>query len=236
MKKFIVILAALLVATSLASCKSGEKNTEAQTNPNVTIPSGGDNTNTTTPNPTEADTSKPANERTFEEKNDTVVIMSPTGSANLRKDTNFSSSSAVNSLNNGTELQRTGVEDTWSRVKYEDKVYYIANSVIAEKDALNGFTDVKKTIKITADNLNVRVAPANTKGDPIVILKKDAEVEVVGFNNDLGASGWYKIKLEKSDKQPHEYGYISAHKDYSKVISDETPAEPEGNTGTTPEA
>ena len=147
MKKIIVILAALLVATSLVACDNGK---EQDTSPNIDIP-----TNAPEETPTEDDT--PSVDRNFEEKNDVVYVMTPNGAANLRTDTNFDASSLSGiSVKNGVELERIEADANWSKVTYEGENYFIANKIIVEKSVLDGFESVEKTIKIIVPSINVR--------------------------------------------------------------------------------
>lgn len=211
MKKIIVILAALLVATSLVACTDGK---EQDTSPNIDIP-----TNAPVETPTEDDT--PSVDRNFEEKNDVVYVMTPNGAANLRTDTNFDASSLSGiSVKNGVELERIEADANWSKVTYEGENYFISNKIIVEKSVLDGFEPVEKTIKIIVPSIYVRYAPARTTDAPIATLVENNEVEVVGFNADLGEEGWYKIKLTVTEDQPYEYGYISAYHDYSEVVTE----------------
>lgn len=217
MKKILVILAALLVATSLVACNN-EKEDDTT---NIDIP-----TSTPTEAPTEEDTSvkdnTPAVDRNFEDKNDTVYVMTPNGAANLRTDTSFEDEAKSGiSLLNGTKLERTKADSEWSKVTHEGEEYYIANKMVVEADVLDGFEEVNKTIKIKTPSINVRFVPARTTDEPIATLVENNEVEVVGFNADLGEEGWYKIKLTKTEDQPYEYGYISAYHEYSEVVVEE---------------
>ncbi|MBE6547298.1 MAG: hypothetical protein E7667_00260 [Ruminococcaceae bacterium] len=214
MKKIIIILAALLVATSLVACNKNETETPTDNTP-IQTPTGSIS-GEEMPN----DDNTPSTDRTFTEKNDTVYVMAATGAANLRTDTTYVASSVAVSVKNGVELERIAVEsnNAWSKVKYEGKEYFISNNVIAEKALLDGFEETTKTVKIIADSINVRFVPGRTTDSPIGEFLKDAEVEVVAFNPNLGEQGWYKVKLTVSEEQPHEFGYISAHSDYSEAV------------------
>ncbi len=210
MKKIIVILAALLVMISLVACNNDQNSND----PNIDIPTGNQGER-----PTEDNT--PAVDRNFEDKNDTVYIMTPNGAANLRTETSFDDEAKSGiSLPNGTELERSQADANWSKVTYEGEEYYIANKLIVETDVLDGFEEVSKTVKIIVGSVNVRYVPARTSDEPIFTLVEGNEVEVVGFNSDLGEEGWYKIKLTVSEDQPHEYGYISAYHEYSEEVVD----------------
>ena len=211
MKKILVILAALLVMTCFVACNNEQNNGE----PSIDIPSG---------NPVETPTedNTPAVDRNFEDKNDTVYVMTPNGAANLRTDTSFEKDTIAISVENGTELERSQADANWSKVIYEGEEYYIANKVIVEATVLDGFEEVSKTVKINAEStLNVRYAPARTNDAPIFTLVAGTEVEVIGFNPDLGSEGWYKIKLTVTEDQPYEYGYISAHSSYFEAPVEE---------------
>ena len=208
MKKILVILAALLVMTCLVACNNEQNNGDT----NVDIPTG-----KPVERPTEDNT--PAVDRNFEDKNDTVYIMTPNGAANLRTETSFDDEAKSGiSLPNGTELERSQADANWSKVTYEGEEYYIANKMIVETDVLDGFEEVSKTVKIIVGSVNVRYVPARTTDEPIFTLVEGNEVEVVGFNGDLGEEGWYKIKLTVGEDQPYEFGYISAYHEYSEEV------------------
>ncbi len=212
MKKILVILAALLVMTCLVACNDNKDNNN---DPNIDIPTDNGNVE----KPTEDNT--PAVDRVFEDKNDTVYVMTPNGAANLRTDTSFDDDAKSGiSLPNGTELERSQADTSWSKVTYEGEEYYIANKLIVEVDVLDGFEETSKTVKIIVGSVNVRYVPARTADEPIFTLVEGNEVEVVGFNGDLGEEGWYKIKLTVSEDQPYEYGYISAYHEYSEEVVD----------------
>ncbi len=104
MKKILVILAALLVATSLVACNNNNK--EDPTIPNIDIPTGGQQTEEPTDGP-----ETPAVDRNFEEKNDTVYVMTPNGAANLRTDTSFETAAIAISVPNNTVLDRSEADD-----------------------------------------------------------------------------------------------------------------------------
>lgn len=212
MKKILVILAALLVVISLVACNNEQNNND---NPSIDIPSGNGNAENPTNTPED---NTPAVDRNFEDKNDTVYVMTPNGAANLRTDTSFDKDTIAISVENGTELERSQADANWSKVTYEGEEYYIANKLIVEADVLDGFEDASKTIKIKVASINVRFVAARTSDDPIATLVEGNEVEVVGFNGDLGEEGWYKIKLTVTEDQPYEYGYISAWHEYSEEV------------------
>ncbi len=220
MKKILAILAALLVMISLVACDNGQNNNN---DPDIDIPTGNGNVE----KPTEDNT--PAVDRNFEDKNDTVYIMTPNGAANLRTDTSFEDDAKAGiSLPNGTELERSQADATWSKVTYEGEEYYIANKLIVETDVLDGFEETSKTVKVIVGSVNVRYVPARTADEPIFTLVEGDVVEVVGFNGDLGEEGWYKIKLTVGEDQPYEFGYISAYHEYSEEVVEggtETPSE-----------
>ena len=208
MKKFLALLLTLALALTLVACTAPNNDNDNDNNevPTVSIPS--------TPaeeTPTEDNT--PSVDRDFDDKNDVIYVMTPNGAANLRTDTNFDESSKSGvSVPNNTALDRTEADANWSKVVYEGEEYYIANKLIITKDVLDGFEDVSKTVKVAAASINVRYAPARLTDEPIYTLVEGVEVEVVGFNADLGEEGWYKIKL--ADDADYEYGYVSAYHEY----------------------
>lgn len=238
MKKLLVILAALLVASSLIACSNDDKkqtdNSEKETLSSVP-------TEDSTEAPTESDTSDSGNtdisadERDFKETNDVVIAAANSGAIQLRTNTDLSSDSSKNapSVKNGTELERTATDGTWSKVKYNGNEYYVSNAVIAEKTVIDGFMDVTAKVKMKDDKtLNVRSFPKTGEKDfssSIICSVKGGDIlEVVGYNGSIGEQGWYKIKLTKTETQPLEYGYISAYSEYSEII--------EGSLETTTEA
>lgn len=241
MKKLLVILAALLIATSLIACNKEDdtnkpKDTEGTT---ISVPtesgtSGEDET--TTPDKTDT----PASERDFVEKNDIIVAAAKSGAIQLRTDTNMNSSSKADSVKNGTELERVASDGEWSKVKYNGNEYYVINTVIVEKSVLDGFDIVSATIQIK-EGLSVRVRSfpnGGTDSSLITDVKSGDTLEVVGYNSAIGQQGWYKVKLTTSDDQPLEYGYISAHDDYSTIIEGSVPGKKtsEASTETQTEA
>lgn len=192
-RKLIAIFTALLLAASLCACNNGNQGEETTENNKIEIPSGeGTTAEGTTQKEDEQTTEPQVSADTFEEVNDTVYILVPTGAANLRTSPSMSASAVALSLVNGTELHRIGINnDGWSKVTYNEKEYYIKTSCIVSESEMSGFVAAEGTIKVTG-NFNVRIAP-NTANDPIGNFAEGDTFEVIAVNE---TSGWYKIHLE----------------------------------------
>lgn len=237
MKKILVILAALLVASSLIACNKEDKKDNPEDSEKTTV-SALPTESSTDENPTESNTTDKGNttddisadRRDFKETNDVVIAAANSGAIQLRTETNLNSDSKADSVKNGTELERIATDGDWSKVKYNGNEYYVKNAVIAEKSVMDGFENVTAKIKMKEEqSLNVRSFPrGNTESSIICDVKAGDILEVVGYNSSIGEQGWYKIKLTKTETQPLEYGYISAHSEYSEII--------EGTLETTTEA
>lgn len=210
-RKLIAIFTALLLAASLCACNNGGNGEETTDGNRIEIPTGGDETTAGEGNnTTDETTNDQVSTGEFEDMNDTVYILVPTGAANLRTAPSMSSSSVALSLVNGTELKRTGVNnDGWSKVTYNDKEYYIKTSCIVSETEISGFVAASGTITVSG-NVNIRIAP-NTANDPLGTLAEGDTFEVIAVNTQ---SGWYKIHLE-SDNYTGD-AYVAILTDYMK--------------------
>ncbi len=218
MKKFAIILAALLLALSVCSCKNNNNPEDTSGNSVIINPNG--STSQNGENNTEGDDSSttevdiPSTEKTFEDRNETVYIISKAGAVNLRSDTVISAETIVKSENNGYELKRTGVstddENEWSRVIYNDQVCYIKSKFVTTlKNLDEGFNDVSKTL-IAKGNIWVRIAPDYIH-EEVGAIKPGAEIKVIAEKE-----GWYKIEFEDTYTEKGEY-YISSKADLFKT-------------------
>ena len=170
MKKFIIILAALLVVSaSMYACnKDEDKGEEGSTTGERIVldqTTGGNGesvseTGTTDENESAtSETEEGTKVYTFEERNETVYVISSTGAVNIRNDTVVNNSTIVKSVENGTELKRTGIstDGEWSRVEFEGKTCYVKSLYLTTmKDPDAGFTAVEKTLYLNTESLLAR--------------------------------------------------------------------------------
>ena len=237
MKKFLVILAAILLVFTLVACND---DTETGTSPdtNVELPTGGNETPTEPESDSETETDNPGN---LVPTGDIIYICTKNFAANLRTSMSYADSAISNiSLQNGTELNRVSKTGEWSEVTYEGETYYISNNVIVEKSILDGFVEMEKSVTIGKDQtVNVRCYPGPDRSDEdkILTLIGGDVIEVVAYNESIGSAGWYKIKLTVNETQTLEYGYISAHPDYYVAeTGSDTEADTEPDTESDTEA
>ncbi len=206
MKKFIIILAALLVVSaSMYACNKDEDKGEegSTTGDRIVIDqtTGGNGesaseTGTISENEsTTSETEEGTKVYTFEERNETVYVISSTGAVNVRSDTVVNDSTIVKSVENGTELKRTGIstDGEWSRIEFEGKTCYMKSLYLTTmKDPDAGFTAVEKTLYLNTESLIVRLIPS-TDGEIMAYLVKGEKISVIAENTE---SGWYKIHYE----------------------------------------
>lgn len=217
MKKFLIILAAMLIMLSLVAC-GGETETGTDPDTGIELPTG---SNTDPGNDTESESESDSETETNGDlvpTGDIVYICTKDYAANLRTSMSYADSAISKiSLPNGTELNRVSANGEWSEVTYEDEKYYISNNVIVEKSILDGFVEMNKTLTIGAEQtVNVRCYPGSDRSndDIVITLGAGDVIEVVAFNSSIGSAGWYMIRLAVDETQTLEFGYISAHPDY----------------------
>lgn len=203
MKKFIIILSALLVmSASLYACNNGENEGEegSTTGDRIVIDqtTGGNGesaseTGTISENEsTTSETEEGTKVYTFEERNETVYVISSTGAVNVRSDTVVNDSTIVKSVENGTELKRTGIstDGEWSRIEFEGKTCYVKSLYLTTmKDPDAGFTAVEKTLYLNTESLIARLLPS-TDSEIMAYLVKGEKISIIAENDE---SGWYKI-------------------------------------------
>lgn len=231
-RKLIAIFTALLLAASLCACgDKGGKGEETTEDNRIEIPTGEDTTAEDTTKDDEGQTTESQTQTptdNFEECNDTVYILVPTKAANLRTAPSLNASTVALSLENGTELQRIGVNnDGWSKVIYNDQEYFIKTSCIVSETELSGFVAASGTITVTG-NFNIRIAP-NTANDPVGNFAEGDSFEVIAVNE---TTGWYKIYLETETYTGEAYvAILPEYMEGEVVVETETT----GNEDTTAE-
>lgn len=130
-----------------------------------------------------ASTSTPA-PSAVTDADDTVVV---TESANLRKGPG-TEYDVITVVSANTELKRTGVSGSWSRVIYNGSEAYIASSLIRAQ----GSNELEeKTGKLTVtEEANLREGPG-TNYSILGIAKAGAELDMTGVTDN-----WYRIEYE----------------------------------------
>ena len=121
---------------------------------------------------------------------------------NLRKEANWGSDKLC-IIKKGTEVQLIEKGDTWSKVKYEDKVGYVNNDYLKIQEI--------KTVIIEKEDVNLR-KEANWGSDKLCIIKKGTEVQLIEKGDT-----WSKVKYE--DK----VGYVN--NDYLNFKNENTPSD-----------
>lgn len=115
---------------------------------------------------------------------------------NLRKEPKIKDGNVILTMKKGSKIEVISTNSSWAKVKYGNKEGYASLKYISMTDA-NAKTGVVKKVKVNTSSLNVR-AGASTKYKIIGSVKKNAVLEVYGFNNS-----WTKIKYNGKD------GYVS---------------------------
>ncbi len=222
-RKLLVILSALLIAASLSACNNeGEKITE-DTSANITAENTEKESTTeeeetnedgsqVTP-PAEVDSKNPG-EYTYDEVNDKIYVLAPSGALNLRT----ADYVIKTSVKTGTELQRTGVstDGVWSRVSYNDETLYVNNKYttkLADLDA--GFTAVEKTL-VSVGSLKIHIAPEEDFDWQIEVkiigwFTEGDEVKVVAVNEE---TGYYKVEFTPYGSDTTTFGYVTSNEKY----------------------
>ncbi len=225
MKKFMIIMAALLVLSmSLYACSDDKDNESTDTTASILGENTESGSNTESENETqqenettaELDTT-PSNEISWNNATGTVYVISFNGAVNLRTDTVTNVNTNIEiSLSNGAALERTGVsaDGDWTRVNYNNKTCYIKSTYVTEWQTAEDVevTEVNKTLTLVS-TLKVRPRP-NTVNEEIGYVGHGAKVEVIGEYGIVrdaegkATTGWYKIKRENGS------AFISAYYDY----------------------
>ena len=115
---------------------------------------------------------------------------------------------------NAEELVAIGLstDGKWYKVLYTEKetakqvTCYVSASVVSKSRVDEGFTDVTKTVYVTAEQLNIRTAPTADDASTIIAAAvKGTALQVVGVN---AAGTWYKIRYTVDGTEG--FYYISA--------------------------
>ena len=130
------------------------------------------------------------------------VVYVTVAQCNLRDypSTEEGASNIVYIATNEEALVAIGVssDGKWYKVVYTEKetkkevTCYVSASVVSKDKVDAGFTDVTKTVYVTAEQLNIRTAPTADDASTIVAAAvKGTALQVVGVN---AAGTWYKVR------------------------------------------
>ena len=173
-RRLLAIISALLISVSLCACAENREEDTTDTNKidisNNETGTGEKETDEqgSQINPPVVD--KAPGELEYTAKDGKVYILHENGAVNLRN----ADGSVFKSFDNGTEFERIAVskDGEWTKVKYEDKEYYVVTSCITDlRDLDEGFAKVEKTLKLKTAALSIRMSPETTG-------------RVVGYDNE----------------------------------------------------
>lgn len=218
-KKLLVILMASLLLVSAAACnnESGDKENESDTNIQIPVGTGDNDTGVVTDENgepvTDTDETSPSvgdniseSDPTFTDCQKTLYVW--TAVATVRTATVIEDGNAIAWPTEGTTLTATGESANWYRIDYEGKTCYIAKTVAGDYALIQGMTAVdNEEIEISAD-VNVRTFPSAEGGDKTIrgTLSKGTKVTRVA-KGETWSCILYTVKSETettADGQPVE--------------------------------
>ncbi|NLT11021.1 MAG: SH3 domain-containing protein [Clostridiaceae bacterium] len=114
------------------------------------------------------------------------------------KETPNMDSKTLTSINIGKEVVRTGIGDSWSRIRTEDGIegYVLSNTITDEMV----FIAIDRTVWVDADGLKLRSEPS-TSSEVIKTLSRHTQLRCTGVSDK-----WYKVTTEDGDQG---YVYLS---------------------------
>ena len=234
-RRLLAIISALLISASLCACSGGKE--EETTDNKIEVPSREETSSNTETNeqgsqinPPVAD--KAPGELEYTAKDGKVYILHENGAVNLRN----ADGTVFKSFDNGTEFERTAVskDGEWTKVKYEDKEYYVVTSCITDlKDLDEGFAKVEKTLKLKTAALSIRMSPETT-GRVVGYYNEGDEVKVIAENT---TTGWYKVEFTAYGGET-TIGYVASDAKYYETdeTTEETTTASEETTASTEES
>jgi len=127
----------------------------------------------------------------------------------ILKETPDMDSTTLVSLHLGQQVTRTGVGDTWSRVKTEagEEGYVLTNTI---QDTMLSI-EVDRTVWVDTDSLIVRAEPS-TSAEEVTVVNQDAKLVCSAIVGDK----WYKVKTTGGKS-----GYV--YKSYTTTNPPPTP-------------
>ena len=233
-RRLLAIISALLISASLCACSGGKE--EEPTGNKIEVPSREETSSNTETNeqgsqinPPVAD--KAPGELEYTAKDGKVYILHENGAVNLRN----ADGTVFKSFDNGTEFERIAVskDGEWTKVKYEDKEYYVVTNCVTDlADLDEGFAKVEKTLKLKTDALSIRMSPETT-GRVVGYYDKGDEVKVIAENTTIG---WYKVEFTAYGGAT-AIGYVASDAKYYEAdeTTEETTTASEETTAATEE-
>ena len=215
-RKLLAIISALLITASLCACSNGK---EEGTDGKIDISGQETNTDERETNEQGSQIKPPVDDKApgeleYTAKDGKVYILHENGAVNLRN----ADGSVFKSFDNGTEFERIAVskDGEWTKVKYEDKEYYVVTSCITDlRDRDEGFAKVEKTLKLKTAALSIRMTPETT-GRVVGYYNEGDEVKVIAENT---TTGWYKVEFTAYGGET-TIGYVASDAKYYET--DET--------------
>ena len=235
-RKLLAIISALLISASLCACAENREEDTTDTNKidisNNETGTGEKETDEqgSQINPPVVD--KAPGELEYTAKDGKVYILHENGAVNLRN----ADGSVFKSFDNGTEFERIAVskDGEWTKVKYEDKEYYVVTSCITDlRDLDEGFAKVEKTLKLKTAALSIRMSPETT-GRVVGYYNEGDEVKVIAENT---TTGWYKVEFTAYGGET-TIGYVASDAKYYETdeTTEETTTASEETTASTEES
>ena len=216
-RRLLAIISALLISASLCACSGGKE--EETTGNKIDVPPQ-EETSSETETDEQGSQIKPPvadeapGELEYTAKDGKVYILHENGAVNLRN----ADGSVFKSFDNGTAFDRVAVskDGEWTKVKYEDKEYYVVTSCITDlRDLDEGFAKVEKTLKLKTAALSIRMSPETT-GRVVGYYNEGDEVKVIAENT---TTGWYKVEFTAYGGET-TIGYVASDAKYYET--DET--------------
>ncbi len=189
-------LAFSIAFTALVGCDK----TPAGGDETTTLPSIYDGT-TADPDGTTADPSASSDDVTtadpnlYTEVDETVYVT--VEQVNIRSEARITATNVVGTGFYGNSFKRIKVSDNWSIILYDGEEAYISSDCLSTTDPTKTtveFDAVDKTVYVTTDKLNLRLAPS-AEGTIHAIATKDQALVAIGISKD---GGWYKITYNET--------------------------------------
>ena len=229
-RRLLAIISALLITASLCACADNNEEDTTDTNKiDISNNETGTGENETDEqgsqiNPPVAD--KAPGELEYTAKDGKVYILHENGAVNLRN----ADGTVFKSFDNGTEFERIAVskDGEWTKVKYEDKEYYVVTNCVTDlADLDEGFAKVEKTLKLKTAALSIRMSPETT-GRVVGYYNEGDDVKVIAENTTIG---WYKVEFTAYGGAT-AIGYVASDAKYYEAdeTTEETTTAPEEST------
>ena len=228
MKKIIsLILAVLMIATVMVACKKDGNGTESST-PVDSIPDAPDASSSDTGADGESNPDADIDTNiVFTDCNEKAYVID-VAAVNLRSAPSYDDSAVATSVDFGTELQRIGKHDEWSKVVYNNTEYFVVTKYLSGDNPNITFEDKDEVVYATyedSDFVQLRTFPSLADAAKADSLPVGTELKRTGIaydkENDPEGLGWSRVEYEG------ETYYMR-----NSTLTTEKPTAPE----TTPEA